>query len=417
MFRSKTSNLVGLCAVVAAAAGGCSQQDSGGGPGPDPTAGAIAVISDIAGAAIFLDGALTGLVTPDTLYYVSPGTHEVAVQRVGFTVIPPELPVNVSGGVTEASFALSAVPGVGSIAVASDTPGGEIVIDGLPTGRAAPDTIDTIPEGSHEVALDLLGFEVAPAPAVVGVTAGSTAGASFTATPIVASTRTVLLEHFTAWKCVPCLQSDPGFFEIEDTFDRDELVFVVYHDISYTDDDPYYLANKDESLARVAYYAITSNPTAYVDGGLFLPEHGWAPIAFVPEIKDTITTHHNISPDFTVTVRGIVQGGIYAVRAAVTAHADYSGGGIALRCAVIEREIIPSGPQPLGQTRYPWVMRDMVPDSDGETFAIGNGETIAFERESLIGADWNLDEIGAIVFVQRADASRAVLQTGHNLAH
>lgn len=411
MSRSNTSIALLLLAGLLLAQAGCSQKDTAG-PGVDPTTGAIAVLSDVAGAAIFLDGLLTGLTTPDTLYAVSPGTHAVSVQRVGFTPSPAEASVSVSGGVATASFTLAAMASVGSIAVTSDTPGGEIWVDGLPTGLAAPDTLATIPAGPHEVTLEHLGFDVTPAPAMVNVSAGATADAAFTAALAVADDRTVLLEHFTAWKCVPCQQSDPGFFEIEDDFTRDELVVIAYHDISTTDDDPYFLANPDESLDRVDFYDVTSNPMAQVDGTRFNP-FSWVPAVFVPAITDTIMAHHNITPDLTITVRGRAQGGLYAVRAAVTAHADFSAGGLTLQCVVVEREITPVGPQPLGQTRYPWVMRDMSPDAGGEAFAIGNGETMVFERESVIGPGWNLDEIGAIVFVQRADATHAVLQTGH----
>jgi len=62
---------------------GCGQQDPTG-----PLTGMIYVVSDSAGAAIYLDGDDTGQVTPDTLRDVPNGTHVVTVRLTGFVSLP-----------------------------------------------------------------------------------------------------------------------------------------------------------------------------------------------------------------------------------------------------------------------------------------------------------------------------------------
>ncbi len=71
--------------------------------------GSIAVVSDVAGALIFLDGAATALTTPDTLSGLSPGIHEVRVELAGYTAAPSSTDLSVvRDSTSDASFALSA---------------------------------------------------------------------------------------------------------------------------------------------------------------------------------------------------------------------------------------------------------------------------------------------------------------------
>jgi hypothetical protein len=82
---------------------GCGQKDP-----TQPLTGTIFVSSDTTGAAIFLNGADTQQVTPDTLRDVPVGLHVVRVFLEGYISSPESLVVQVVGGqVAQAFFAMS----------------------------------------------------------------------------------------------------------------------------------------------------------------------------------------------------------------------------------------------------------------------------------------------------------------------
>ena len=249
---------------------------------------------------------------------------------------------------------------------------------------------------------------------MVSVTAGGTASASFSVAPIMATSRTALLEHFTSWQCVPCQPAEDVFDTVTDSLSRDQVAIIAYHDVSTTDDDPYFLANPVDANIRVDYYHVLANPLAFIDGQPFSPPFlNWGHPGAFPTLRDSVLAHNAVTPEFTVTVEARIVGGMYFIDAAVTSHTDHSGGGLVVRVAVVEKEIIPTDPQPLGQTHYSWVMRDLVPDGAGQAIAPGSGETIDISRQVAISSAWHMDEIGAVVFVQKTDGSRVVLQSGN----
>src|SRR5262245_50344877 len=204
--RLSTRLRVALAIAVLAATGpalltlsGCGQEDPAG-PAPGSGIGSIGIRSSARGAAIQLDGVATGAVTPDTLTGVSEGAHTVSVALAGFAVTPESASVTVSNGATTSVyFTMSALVPLGSIGVTSDIPGGDILLDGVATGRTAPDTMTTVPVGNHVVGIRHVGATVAPASIPVTVTDGGLVMAAFDEELIVGGHRIVLLEHFTNW--------------------------------------------------------------------------------------------------------------------------------------------------------------------------------------------------------------------------
>jgi hypothetical protein len=107
--RTMTGVVLGLvCGLVSIALlNGCGQQDP-----TRPLTGMIFVSSDNSGAAIYLDGENSGLVTPDTLKDVPNGTHVIRVRLIGFVSQPESLLVEVSGGnLSQAVFAMMPLAG------------------------------------------------------------------------------------------------------------------------------------------------------------------------------------------------------------------------------------------------------------------------------------------------------------------
>lgn len=149
----------------------------------EPPTGAIAVVSNPPGAAIALDGADTGTVTPDTLRGLAPARYTLRVSLTGYSSEPESLAVEVVAGETaRAQFALSA-PSTGAIAVTSAPETAAIRLDGLATGLVTPDTLRGLAPGEHVVRASLPGYTSSPESLSVVVVAGGVAAAHFALTP------------------------------------------------------------------------------------------------------------------------------------------------------------------------------------------------------------------------------------------
>lgn len=116
--------------------------------------GSLAVISQPSDARIWLDGADTKSVTPDTLYSLTVGDHALRLVLQGYP--------NWLGTVTVVANQLTLVnaclePTFGYIVATSDPSGATIVLDGTDTGLLTPDTL-TVAVGSHAVLLKKQGY-------------------------------------------------------------------------------------------------------------------------------------------------------------------------------------------------------------------------------------------------------------------
>jgi len=405
-----------LVLAAALTAVGCGQEDSSPtDPGGTGTEGSIAVRSTPGCAGIYLDGVFTGLLTPDTLASVNVGVHEIRVERAGSGGIVATASVTVNGGETaDVELSLSDPAATGFISVLSDLAGSAIYIDGLPTCVSAPGVVSGVAVGAREVTVKRLGFTPTPGSMMVTVAAGDTASANFSETADVASVRTALVEHFTNWECAPCLPADPKFDALADSLTRDQIVLIGYHTGVPGPNDPLYVENTVQPNARASLYNVTANPGAFVDGRKFSPPFSsWSGPAAYFALRDSVLADNGMTPDFTVTVAGRIVGNTYYLDAAVTAHDDYSAGGIAIRITLVEKEItVDPAAQPLGQTKYTWVMRRMIPDENGVEITPVDGETVTVSHEIALRSNWVASEMGAIVFVQETGAPNTVLQAG-----
>jgi hypothetical protein len=131
--------------------------------------GSIKVTSAHSGAAIFLDGMNTGLLTPDTITNVPVGNHEVYVTLSGHIIPDAKTVVVELNDKVNVHFILkSEASDYGSIMVTSAPSGATIFIDGENTGKFTPNTVTEVPVGSHEVYVTITGYTT-PGTATVNV--------------------------------------------------------------------------------------------------------------------------------------------------------------------------------------------------------------------------------------------------------
>ncbi len=149
------------------------------GCGREAPVGTLAVNSEPAGAAVTVDGSLTGRTTPVDLVLPA-GRHTVTVALADHVPIPPrrELTVAPAQRVT-AGFTLV---GQGRLAVISAPPAAAIVLDGETTGTVTPDTL-AVAAGPHTVLATLPGRVAREGEQQVDVPTGGLTAVAFTLVP------------------------------------------------------------------------------------------------------------------------------------------------------------------------------------------------------------------------------------------
>ncbi|MGR3174615.1 MAG: PEGA domain-containing protein [Candidatus Scalindua sp.] len=117
--------------------------------------GSIMIESEPAKAMIYLDGEDVGI-TPDTLWYIVLGKHEIKVEMEGYEVWSKIVDVE-----DDKQKILTAVLQIktGSIAIESKPSNAVVYIDGEEVGKT-PDTVKSIVPGAHEVQVMMDGYEV-----------------------------------------------------------------------------------------------------------------------------------------------------------------------------------------------------------------------------------------------------------------
>ena len=147
--------------------------------------GSVFVQSDTAGADILLDNTVTGKHTPDTLFNVKTGSHQVKVQMSGYLSSPASIVVDVKeDSLVSANFSLFSLS-YGSLQVNSNVDGADIAIDNVPTGQKTPCLFShDISTGSHHISIFKSGYSNdSPAKLLVNITTIDTASLVFNLTP------------------------------------------------------------------------------------------------------------------------------------------------------------------------------------------------------------------------------------------
>jgi peroxiredoxin len=124
--------------------------------------GSIFVSSDVPGAEIFLDNVSTGKITPDTIFSVPAGSHQITLKKSGYTSSPNSVIVSVSANKTKAVFFTLnqlCLTCMASLDVGTNIRDCFIVLDNQPTGFLTPYFFDeAIIPGKHIVSVFMPGY-------------------------------------------------------------------------------------------------------------------------------------------------------------------------------------------------------------------------------------------------------------------
>jgi len=396
----------------------CGQEDPSFVPdgGGSVEKGAIDVSSSVPGARISLDGEDTGLVTPDTLDAVDPGTHRVSVLLSGFYP-PAEQTVDVvADQVHSLSFELAAIPTVGRIAVSAPYPAG-ILVDGNATGGACPETIEGVAPGPHVVSIVLAGFASDPASIAVEVVAGETATADFA----MDVPKLVVCEDFSNYACIPCPPADAALQQAVGEVGGERVITVNPHTFFPALADPFYQFNIGANRARIFFNQVQVAPTILVDGARVPQTEVESPAAIRTRIEAALA----LPAPIALGVTGELNATTYEMTVDVWGIASSIPSNLLLFGWVVEGDVtlVPAGPN--GQSHYTNVLRHLHPtpqSPDGVgghplgTIAQGESRRITFIYDLPSGDQVDPQKLRAVALAQEQGGSRRVVQTGISAA-
>lgn len=214
-----------------------------------------------------------------------------------------------------------------------------------------------------------------------------------------------LFEHFTQASCGPCAQQNPGFQSSILDPNPNSVRHIAYH-TSWPGYDPMYNVNPSQSDDRVNYYNVTGVPDLFLQGNYKEAQPGGmtmgdvntivsqtSPVKIVVADVDNGTSH-----DVTVTVKSI----------GVPPSGNWN-----LMNVIIERNVnYINPPGNNGETYFPNVMKEMIPNSGGEAVTLpaqGSESTFTYTYDE--DAAWNMSEIGVVSFLQNT-STKEVLNAG-----
>ncbi len=205
-----------------------------------------------------------------------------------------------------------------------------------------------------------------------------------------AAQRVVVCENFTATWCQYC----PGAARaLDEIYERsyDSVVVISYHSST---SDPFYSA---KAAARASYYSVSGYPTTWFDGSKRVVGGLYTGTLYAI-YRDTVNYRLGISSplviNLTCSYDTIANTGTVNATIQNTSASAISG---TLHFVIVENNI-PYNWQ--GMTKLDFVMRDMLPDANGEAVSIPANNSITRSRNFTVPTSWKEKDCKIIVFVQ-----------------
>ncbi len=367
----------------------------------------LTVRSTPPGAAIMIDGAATGQVTPFTFTGVSAAAHQVSVELAEWQADPGMIPVDLRPlDDVAVDFTLFQT----GVRVTSEPAGARILVDGVDTGKVTPATVAGLQPGTVNISLAKDTWLCLPASVAVDVVEGAVAEVTPQQLGL-RSRRTVMLESFGNVNCGTCAQAAQNLVDLcaRDGYGPDRALFVEYSVSWPNPTDPMYLANPTENAERYTFYWVMATPLLFVEG-VAQPD---ALDAVAP--GNAVAARWDVDPGFLVDVGAVVEvGASIPVTVTLTPLRDVDLTGCSLYVAFYEDVVAyDTPPGTNGQSVFHHVFRDRV-DARPALGPLTAGQPATFEVSLNRGATAP-GNLTVYAFVQRT-ADKAVLQAGSTAA-
>ena len=206
----------------------------------------------------------------------------------------------------------------------------------------------------------------------------------------VAYQRVVVAEQFTATWCPYCPGASRAHIEM---YHRayDSVAVIAYHPSA---SDPFY---SSEALQRMNYYGVGGYPTSWFDGAVQAVGGQYYGTVFPwyrGIVSNRLAQETAILMYLECTYDTVSRTGTVTATVENTAASSRNG---TLHFAVVENDISFSWQ---GMSKIDFLMRDMLPDANGEAVSIAAGDTIVRSRDFSLGSLWAEENCKIVVFLQ-----------------
>jgi len=189
---------------------------------------------------------------------------------------------------------------------------------------------------------------------------------------------------FTSTTCPPCVSANAAM----NTWypDNDDISALIRYHVWWPSpgNDPFYLANTAEAQARTNYYGVNGVPDIFADG---LLDASFPPISQVAQRRA-------VDPPVDIMVAGSydVDNNVGEATITVSALEDFNYNDLRFFFVITEDNCVYTGTN--GDPVHHQVMRDMVPNANGESFDIADGESVVFTRSFSLSPVPGVNETG-----------------------
>lgn len=216
--------------------------------------------------------------------------------------------------------------------------------------------------------------------------------------------RKVIIEHFTNTNCGPCASQNPGFKTLMNQFPG-KLTSIKYHPNFPGPNDPFYLFNKTENMARLSYYDVDGVPTAIADGN----GHNDLPGYYTSSLLNNLTSKPAFM-DISIVAQNVTDRNI-DISVEVKPYIDNGSTNTVLHVVVVEDITTATAPGTNGEKDFPQVMRKMLPNQNGTTITgFSDGDVITKTFTYTADTTINLAKSKVVAFVQQV-GSKYVYQS------
>ncbi|OGF97927.1 MAG: hypothetical protein A2Z06_02910 [Candidatus Glassbacteria bacterium RBG_16_58_8] len=297
----------------------------------------------------------------------------------------------------------------GSIYVTSSVSGAAIILDGDLRSEVTPDTLDGIPIGEHVVAISLEGYEPDPQVLTIIVQVGRVETASFALVPqSTGLQRVVLLEDFSNTGCIPCVAADSIVTELLRFYGPDQLIGIQYHVYWPYPGDPFYLAAMSLNNARTSYYGVNNAGVPFVVLDGLLSPGATDGSAVQQAIEERLAVESLVE----LRTWNDVVGSSGQVGAEIICPSEPPAGSLRLHLVVLESNILYDASN--GLDHFDNIMRVMLPGASGISISLTAGDTLTFNEDYTVDADWAVENLSVVAFIQD-ESTREIIQAASNL--
>lgn len=224
----------------------------------------------------------------------------------------------------------------------------------------------------------------------------------------------VLYEEFTGENCPPCAQTNPALDALM-TQNASRIIKIQYQS-PIPSAGPIYQQNTSVVQSRISYYGVSFAPWGEMDGaipagiaGQQNPNHP----AYVVNSPSVIDSAYNAGSPFTIDISSYsISGGNVSATINVTANQAVTASNLKVRVALVESLEFASAPGSNGETEFPNVVRDMYPNTTGQSAPSTwtNGQSQAFSISGNVPSYVDLNNQHFLVVWIQDDGNKEVLQ-------